>query len=173
MIRVIFRETNMKKMTLLGILLSIIALAGVSYAGVTGPVFVDIDIKPQSCPNPLNVKSKGVLPVAILGAEDFDVSLVDVSTLELEGVPALSDKYEFEDVASPFYDTFLNDNCFDCTEEGPDSFLDLIIYFESQQIADVISPVEDGECLYPTLTGFLTDGIRIEGSDSLRIIKKK
>ena len=34
---------------------------------------VPIDIKPQSCPNPLNVNSKGVLPVAILGTDTFDV----------------------------------------------------------------------------------------------------
>jgi hypothetical protein len=44
-----------------------------------------IDIKPQSFPNPLNVKSKGVLPVAILGTEDFDVSEIDVSSILLEG----------------------------------------------------------------------------------------
>ena len=61
----------------------------------------------------------------------------------------------------------------DVITHADDSFLDLIIYFESQQIADAISPVEDGDCLYLTITGFLTDGIRIEGSDSSKIIKKK
>ncbi|MHC4258556.1 MAG: right-handed parallel beta-helix repeat-containing protein [Planctomycetota bacterium] len=34
---------------------------------------VAVDIKPQSCPNRLNVKSKGVFDVAILGTNDFDV----------------------------------------------------------------------------------------------------
>ena len=41
---------------------------------------VALDIMPQSCPNPLNAKSKGVLPVAILGTRgtpDFDVSTID------------------------------------------------------------------------------------------------
>ncbi|MQY56694.1 hypothetical protein GH140_00640, partial [bacterium] len=45
------------------------------------PVFVDI--KPGSCPNPLNLKSKGVLPIAILGTEDFDVTKIDPATLIL------------------------------------------------------------------------------------------
>jgi len=39
----------------------------------TPTIEVPVDIKPTSCPNPLNVKSRGVLPVAILGTADFDV----------------------------------------------------------------------------------------------------
>ena len=31
---------------------------------------ISVDIKPQSCPNPVNVNAKGVLPVAILGTAD-------------------------------------------------------------------------------------------------------
>lgn len=42
-----------------------------------------LDIKPGSCPNALNPKSKGKLTVALLGTEDFDVSGVDVTTLAL------------------------------------------------------------------------------------------
>ena len=38
---------------------------------------VPIDIKPGSCPNPINVKSKGVLPVAVVGNSSFDVTQVD------------------------------------------------------------------------------------------------
>ena len=49
--------------------------------GTPAGATVDIDIKPTSCPNPLNVKSKGVLPVAILGTASFDVNDVDVSTV--------------------------------------------------------------------------------------------
>jgi hypothetical protein len=67
---------------------------------------VFVDIKPGSCPNPFNVKSKGVLPVAILGAEDFDVTMIDPSEILLsrdgieEGVPPL--RWSYEDVATPF-----------------------------------------------------------------------
>jgi hypothetical protein len=35
---------------------------------------VPFDIKPQSCPNPLNVRKKEVLPVTILGEEDLDMT---------------------------------------------------------------------------------------------------
>ena len=33
-----------------------------------------VDIKPGTCPNPLNLSSRGVLAVGILGTDDFDVS---------------------------------------------------------------------------------------------------
>jgi hypothetical protein len=63
------------------------------------PATVDVDIKPGSCPNPLNVKSKGVLPVAILGTEDFDVGMIDPTSIMLAGVSAIRSSYE--DVATP------------------------------------------------------------------------
>ncbi len=44
---------------------------------------VDIDIKPGSDPNSVNLCSKGVLPVAILGSADFDATRVDPETVRL------------------------------------------------------------------------------------------
>ena len=44
-------------------------------------IAVDIDIKPGSETNPINPMSRGVIPVAILGSDTFDVADVDVSTL--------------------------------------------------------------------------------------------
>jgi hypothetical protein len=74
---------------------------------------VDIDIKPGSCPNSWNRESNGVLPVAILGTEDFDVTDIDVASLTIhradgtggsvgpnEGPPGPHS--EFEDVGTPF-----------------------------------------------------------------------
>jgi len=58
-----------------------------------------VDIKPTSCPNPLNTKSQGVLPAAILGTKDFDVSTINVSTVRLEGVEPI--RSSVEDVATP------------------------------------------------------------------------
>ena len=37
---------------------------------------VAIDIKPGSFPNSINIKSKGVIPVAVLSTTDFDASSV-------------------------------------------------------------------------------------------------
>jgi glucose/arabinose dehydrogenase len=42
-----------------------------------------LDIRPGSCPNPLNRRSRGVLPVALMGTEHFDVTDIDVSTLTI------------------------------------------------------------------------------------------
>jgi hypothetical protein len=44
---------------------------------------VVIDIKPGSDPNAVNLGSKGVVPVAILGSAAFDVTWVDPSTVTL------------------------------------------------------------------------------------------
>ena len=46
----------------------------------TGP---QLDIKPGSCPNPVNPRSRGTLPVAIVGGNGFDVSRIDLSTIAL------------------------------------------------------------------------------------------
>jgi hypothetical protein len=47
---------------------------------------VPLDIHPTSCPNPINFMSRGVVPAAILGTDNFDVSQIDPSTVMLEGV---------------------------------------------------------------------------------------
>ncbi|NIN69480.1 MAG: hypothetical protein GTO63_33310, partial [Anaerolineae bacterium] len=52
-------------------------------------IYVDLDIKPGSCPNPLNTRSNAVLPVAILGTDVFDVNDIDPATVMLEGVSPL------------------------------------------------------------------------------------
>ena len=51
-----------------------------AYAG--SPVInVSIDIRPGGDPNSINPASKGVIAVAILGSDTFDVADVDVTTL--------------------------------------------------------------------------------------------
>jgi len=46
---------------------------------------VTIDIKPGSDPNCFNSNDHGVIPVAILGSADFDVSIIDPFTVFLDG----------------------------------------------------------------------------------------
>ena len=64
------------------------------------PLKVAFDIKPGSCPNPLDTASRRVLPVAVLGTADFDVSLIEVDSPRLEGVVPIQSPCE--DVAAPF-----------------------------------------------------------------------
>jgi len=132
------------------------------------PIEVPVDIKPTSCPNPLNIKSKGVLPIAILGAETFAVTEIDPETVRLMGVAPL--RWSIEDVATPF-DGDIED-CYDCTTAGPDGFDDLTLKFNRQEIISAIGSVEDGECLVLTLTAELADGTVITGEDVVKIIKK-
>ena len=64
-----------------------------------------VDIKPGSCVNPVNPKSKGVLPVALLGTEALDVMMIDPSTIRLtrEGVDGevAPIRVHYADVATP------------------------------------------------------------------------
>lgn len=134
---------------------------------VEAPTFtVDLDVKPGSCPNPLNMRSGGVLPVAVLGTDAFDVSMIDVETLRLAGVAP--EHGEFEDVSTPIDGA---DEC-ECTEAGADGFNDLIMYFEKTDIIQALGEVSDGETVTLMLTGELLNGVRIEGVDCVKIIKR-
>jgi hypothetical protein len=128
-----------------------------------GPQLVPVDIKPGSCPNPLNVKSKGVLPVAILGSEDFDVTTIDVASIRLADVSPI--RSSCEDVAAPVID---GQEC-ECTTEGPDGYLDLTLKFKTQEIVQALGEVVNGEVLFLTLTGELSDETPIEGADCIVI----
>ena len=132
---------------------------------------IDIDIKPQSCPNPLNTKKRGVLPVAILGTAGFDVTQVDLATVQLEGVAPL--RSALEDVATPFGGAIQDPpDAVDCTAAGPDGFLDLTLKFDAQAIVATLGAVTDGEVRVLQLTGQLLDGTAITGADVVRILVK-
>ena len=121
---------------------------------------VTVDVKPMSWPNPLNVNSKGVLPVAILGTEDFDVTQIDPATILLEGVAPL--RWALEDVGTP------GDPL-----AGPDGITDLSLKFDTQEIVAALGLVNDGDIVVLHLTGTESGGTPIEGEDVVRIIKKK
>jgi probable HAF family extracellular repeat protein len=127
---------------------------------------VAVDIKPRACPNPVNVKSKGYLSVAILGTDTLDVNDIDISSIRLEGVAPV--RSSFEDVATPTTDPA---ECA-CTTEGPDGYEDLVLKFETQEILAILGEVNDGDEFILTITGLLRDNTEIEGSDCIVILKK-
>jgi hypothetical protein len=138
--------------------------------------YVHLDIKPQSCPNPLNTNSRGVLPVAILGTPDFDPTSVDPTTITLEGVPPI--RWSIDDVAGPFE----GELC-DCGEAGPDGYDDLTLKFEAQEIVGACQPagrtakkeallLSNTEEKVLTLRGLDLNGAPFEGSDCVRIMYK-
>ena len=156
----------MKKVLFALMALSLMVAPAVMLAApvaAVGPVVVYVDIKPMSCSNPLNVDSKGVLPVAILGTADFDVTQIDPATVLLHGVAPL--RSALEDVAASSYD---------CTE-GPDGYLDLTLKFNTQEVVDALcaaNVVNDGEWWVLPLMGELEDGTEIVGGDVVFILKK-
>jgi hypothetical protein len=125
---------------------------------------VAVDIKPGACPNPVNVKSKGVLPVAILGTEEFDVSTIDPASVRLNDVEPI--RSSLEDVAAPLTDP----NECECTTNGPDGFIDLTLKFKTQDIVESLGEVKTDDILTLPLTGVLYDGTPMEGEDCIVIV---
>jgi hypothetical protein len=140
--------------------------SGIFYDNIAfgvAPIAVSLDIKPGSCPNPINGVSQGVLPVALLGTADFDVNDVDVSSLRLEGIAPI--RSDYEDVAGPFAGQLCG-----CSTVGPDGYFDLSLKFDTQAISGALglSPSVDRVV---TLTGTLLDGTPIEGQDCVIVIR--
>jgi hypothetical protein len=151
------------------------------------PSPTSIDIKPGSCPNPLNVKKKGVLPVAILGLEDFDVTQIDPATVRIfrKGMPNPTKvaplRWSLEDSGIPYEDLNGELSAYDCLEYYPDEFglfdgyLDLSLKFKAQEVVAALGDVSDGDVLLLQITGELKEefgGTGFVGEDVVVIIEK-
>lgn len=107
---------------------------------------INIDIKPESDPNSINLNSNGVVPVAILTTPEFDASTVDPTTVRFADASPI--KRTIEDVDS-------------------DGYLDMLLHFDTQELNLDASNTE------ATLTGMTDDGIEIVGTDSVNIVHKR
>jgi len=157
---------------------------------VPEPISIDIDVKPGSYPNSINLKSQGVLPVAILGTEDFDVTTVDPASIRLLDVAPLTTigghmshmRTRFlGDEAAPYEPFTGKMEALDYTDVNADGFIDLIMRFDTQEVVKAIEDalgreVEDGEVVVLTLTGNLLEefgGTPIVGEDMAVITLKR
>ncbi len=118
------------------------------------PLPVDIDIKPASDPNSINIKSNGVVPVAILGSDTIDVTLIDVTSLAFgpsSAVPA----HDLTD--ADVYSSHL--------EDVPviDGLVDLVSHYKQKQTGLISSSTE------ACITGTIDGGIPFEGCDAVNI----
>ncbi len=113
---------------------------------------VDIDIKPGSYPNAINLGSHGLIPVAILSSADFDATTVDPETVELAGsgvaVRGKSNKYMAHD-----------------EDVNGDGLVDLVVQVATENLDP--ESFQDG---YAILTGKTYDGVPIEGEDEITIV---
>jgi hypothetical protein len=161
-----------KKILLITIALALVVglMAFATQAGAVS-ITVPVDIKPTSCWNPFNIGGKGVLPVAILGTEDLDVTHIDPASIRLAGVAPL--RWAEEDVATPFEPYTGKVDALDCTTEGPDGYLDLTFKFKHQEVVAAIGPVNDGDVIVLYLEGNLKGdfgGTPIMGEDVVVIL---
>jgi len=115
---------------------------------------VNVDIKPGSDPNSINLCSGGNVPVAIFASAELDVADINTDTLRFAeaSVKVVGKKdphtlCNLEDVSGDLID-------------------DLVCHYVTQDIAAL-----DGESSTATVNGELLDGTPFEGTDSVNIVK--
>lgn len=108
-------------------------------------ISVDVDIKPGSDVNPVNTKSKGVIPVAVYSTADFDATTIDPSTVAFgpNGAAESHGTAHIEDV-------------------NGDGLDDVVLHFKTQDSGILKGNTE------ASLTGATFDGTAIEGSDNIK-----
>ena len=110
----------------------------------------NIDIKPESYPNSINLSSNGVVPVAIFGSNTFDVHQINLSSVTFAHAPI---KARGRDRLMTSYE-----------DVNGDGFTDVVIHVitETLQLTPTNTKAE--------LNGFLLDGREIKGSESVKIV---
>lgn len=114
--------------------------------GTTGTLQVMIDVRPGSTENPINRASRGVVPVAILGATDFDVADVESATVVFAGAAAIPRRGGFDDV-------------------NGDGLPDRVFHFDTRALVLAHGAAEG------CLTGSTAAGTAIEGCDEIAILR--
>jgi hypothetical protein len=124
-----------------------IALQGGSVEVSSSLRAVAMDIKPGDVPNTLNLRSRGVIPVAILTTEQFDATSIDSTSLRFGGTGE-----ETGAVRAVFDDV------------DDDSDPDLLVFFRSPDTGI------DCETLFTYVSGATLMGVNIAGTDSVNIV---
>ena len=106
----------------------------------------ELDIKPGSDPNSINLKSKGVVPVAVLSDDNFDATTIDPDTVEFAGASPL--RWAIEDV------------------DG-DGDMDMVFHFKTPELG------LDESSTDATLSGEDQDGTSFDCTDKVRIVHGK
>jgi len=118
------------------------------------PFAVDIEIKPGSDPNSINPTSPGVIPVAILGSDTFDVADVDAPTLAFG-----------PDAAAPAHDLSAQAEFADHLEDvDGDGFTDLVSHYWAEETGIAFGDME------ACITGETLGGTLFKGCDTVRTV---
>ena len=118
-----------------------------------------IDIQPGSDDNPVNLTSRGLLPVAVLSTDAFDATTLDPATITLGD----------NDGADTPVATRRNGTLFASLEDvNEDGLLDLVLHFDVPTL--VANGDLDAESTYLILNGTTRDGAPLRAADAVRIV---
>ena len=115
---------------------------------------VNIDIKPGSDPNSINLCSRGATPVAILSSNTFDATDIDSETLTMADAKVKMAGRSDRSLC----------NAEDVNDDGLD---DLVCQFLTFELTDML----DGSSVEATVHGETFGGAEFEGTDSVNIVK--
>jgi hypothetical protein len=132
-----------KKTLVISALLALIGVLSFSVAPVLAmegdceAIPATIDIKPGEFPNPINLKSNGVIPVALLGSATFNVANVALDSIGLHPMGPCDEavapvKFAFEDV-------------------NKDGFKDIVFKFKTADIT--LTSADTVACLHGDIGG--------------------
>jgi hypothetical protein len=120
---------------------------------------VEIDIKPGSDMNPINLKAKGVVPVAVLTTNEFDAQTIDRSTVQFAGATPV--RWTLEDV----------------DKDGDD---DMLFHFKTQDLnltedstEAILTGQVGGQLTATSSINQLSSGAPIYGTDKVHIKSSK
>jgi len=111
---------------------------------------VEIDVKPGSYPNSFNLNGSGVIPVAVLGSDAFNVRDIDTSTLDFAG---LAVRVKGNGAAQCSYE-----------DTNGDGYEDMVCQFVDDPDSWVAGDAE------ATLTGNLMDETPFAATDEINLV---
>lgn len=111
---------------------------------------VDLDIKPGSVPNSINRVAGGMIPVAVLSSAEFDVATLDFGSLTFGRTGA--------EASLAFCGPVLED-------VNADGLPDAVCHFRTADSCFLLTDTAG------VLKGFTMDGMRVRGTDSVRIVR--
>jgi PKD repeat protein len=110
-----------------------------------------IDIKPGSDENPINLRERGVTPVAIVTTTTFDALTIDRTTIQFGN-----------GLATPVHDALGHAEDFD-----QDGDVDLVTHFTTGETGIAVGDTD------ACLTGVTVDGVQFIGCDVVRVINNE